>query len=99
MTHSEFKAALAVFGYTERDQPTMAQVKKRQRELARRCHPDVTADSDDGKRMAKINAATAVMLEYLSSYRFSFSEDEFYRQNPEELLRRQFSNDPVWGAS
>jgi hypothetical protein len=30
------------------------------------------------------------------SYCFSFGEDEFYAQNPEERLRMQFSTDPIW---
>ena len=28
---------------------------------------------------------------------FSFTEEEFYEQNPEEQLRRQFMDDPLWG--
>jgi hypothetical protein len=38
-------------------------------------------------------------MSYLQTYRFCFSEEEFYRQNPDERLRAQFANDPVWGAS
>ena len=49
--------------------------------------------------MQRLNDAAAVLLAYLNSYRFSFSENEFYSQNPEERMRMQFANDPVWGGS
>jgi hypothetical protein len=96
MTHAELKAALAVFGFSERDQLTMSQVKRRQRELSRKYHPDLQGDSS---RMQILNGAATFLMSYLHSYRFTFSEEEFYRQNPDEWLRMQFANDPVWGAS
>lgn len=97
MTFAELQAALRTFGMTERDTPTMSQVKRRQRELIRSCHPDL--NPPPGSRTAHdINAAAAVILSYLQNYRFSFNEDEFYRQNPDERLRMQFANDPVWGG-
>jgi hypothetical protein len=96
VTHAELKAALAVFGYTEHDELTMAQVKRRHRELSRRNHPDLQGDAP---AMQKINAAAAILMAYLTDYRFSFREEEFYRQNPDERLRMQFANDPVWGGS
>lgn len=96
MNHAELKAALAVFGFSEHDRLTMAQVKRRHRELSRRNHPDLQGELP---AMQKINTAATILLSYLQHYRFSFSEEEFYRQNPDERLRMQFSNDPVWGAS
>ena len=39
MTHVELKAALTVFGFSEQDQLTMAQIKRRHRELSRKHHP------------------------------------------------------------
>jgi hypothetical protein len=48
--------------------------------------------------MQALNSAASVLMSYLQSYRFSFSEEEFYRQNPDELLRMQFASDP-WGSS
>lgn len=96
MTYAELKAALAVFGYSERDELTMAQVKRRHRDLSRKNHPDLQGDA---RAMQKINTAAAILTAYLTGYRFSFREEEFYRQNPDERLRMQFSNDPVWGGS
>ena len=98
MTHADLKSALALFGFCEHDRLTMAQVKQRHRELSRKSHPDLKPAAGQHS-MQVINAAAAVLLEYLRSYRFSFTEDEFYQQNPDEQLRRQFANDPLWGPS
>lgn len=95
MTYAELRSALRTFGYSERDRLTMAQVKRRHRELAKSSHPDLGCDAAE---MQRINAAASVLLTYLQAYRFAFSEEEFYRQNPEERLRMQFADDPVWGA-
>lgn len=97
MTYAELKTALQIFGYNERDQLTLAQVKRRHRELVKSSHPDLAGDFDT-RHIQMINAAAAIIMEYLHTYRFSFSEEEFYRQNTEERLRMQFSNDPVWGG-
>ena len=95
MTYDELKAALTVFGFSEHDQLTMAQVKRRHRELSKKYHPDLQGDAH---HMQNLNSASSLLMAYLISYRFSFSEEDFYRQNPDELLRMQFATDP-WGAS
>ena len=95
MTHDELKAALTIFGFSVCDQLTMAQIKRRQRELSRKHHPDLQGEV---QHMQNLNNAASILRSYLQSYRFSFSEDEFYHQNPDELLRMQFAKDP-WGTS
>jgi len=95
MTHVELIAALAVFGFSESEHLTMAQIKRRHRELSRNFHPDLQGEAH---HMQNLNNAASVLMSYLQSYRFSFSEEEFYRQNPDELLRVQFATDP-WGTS
>ena len=94
MTHIELKDALTVFGFSEHDQLTMAQIKHRQRELSRKYHPDLQGDPE---LMQGLNNAASILISYLQSYRFSFSEEEFYRQNQDEFLRTQFATDP-WGT-
>lgn len=98
MTYEDLKASLAIFGFDERDQLTLAQVKRRHRELVKASHPDVASDAI-AQNMQRINASASFLFAYLQSYRFTFSEDEFYRQNPDERLRMQFANDPVCGGS
>lgn len=98
MTYSELKEALAVFGWSESDILTMSQFKQRHRDLVKASHPDLKG-VDSSREMQRINAAAEVVQSYLDNYRFSFSEDTFYSQNPEERLRMQFANDPVWGGN
>jgi len=38
-----------------------------------------------------------LLLSYVEDYRFSFVEEEFYERQPEERLRQQFDEDPLWG--
>jgi DnaJ-class molecular chaperone len=94
MTYEELQESLLVFGLGER--ATLREIKSRHRELVKRYHPD-TQGGHDHVRIKNINAAYRILLEYVESYRFSFAEDEFYEQNAEERLRRQFMNDPLWG--
>lgn len=91
MTFDDLQKSLETLGLYDR--VTMKQIKSRHRELVKRHHPD-SGNSADGEKIKLINAAYRVLNEYLESYRFSFSEDEFYIQNPEERLRRQFMGGP-----
>ena len=94
MTFAELQDACTLFGLGKR--ATLAEIKRRHRELVKRCHPD-SADGGDQEAIRQGNAAYRILHEYLLGYRFSFSEEEFYEQNREERLRRQFMSDPVWG--
>jgi len=94
MTYKELTLALKVFGLGER--ATLKEVKERHRELVKRFHPDAGSDNPD--QIRKINAAYQVLLDYLTQYSFSFSEQEFYEQNPDERLRRQFMDESLWGS-
>ena len=95
MTYQELKRAAAVFGLGER--ATLKEIKGRHRELVKRHHPDA-GSADDAEKIRSVNEAYRVLLDYLADYRFSFEEEEFYEQNAEERLRRQFLDDPLWGT-
>ncbi|MHB8123004.1 MAG: J domain-containing protein [Desulfuromonadaceae bacterium] len=95
MTFDDLQESLEILGL--HDRVTMKQVKSRHRELVKRYHPDAGNDAD-GEKIRLINAAFRVLSDYLESYRFSFSEEEFYTQNPEERMRRQFMDDALWGG-
>jgi len=95
MTFADLKQSLDILGLYDR--VTMKQVKSRHRELVKRYHPD-SGNDVDGEKIKLINAAFRVLSDYLDSYRFSFSEDEFYTQNPEERMRLQFMDNPHWGG-
>jgi len=94
MTYDDLQEALRVLGLGERS--SLREIKTRHRELVKRHHPD-TGNVGDQEAIRQVNAAYRILLDYLSEYRFSFAEEEFYEQNPEERLRRQFMDDPVWG--
>ena len=96
MTYAELKQALEVFGLSER--ATLKQLKQRHRELVRAHHPDHHQGTED-VAISAINAAYACLRNYCDDYRSDFSREEFLEQNPEERLRSQFANDPVWGGS
>jgi curved DNA-binding protein CbpA len=93
MTYGEFQAALEVLGL--RDRSTLKEIKNRHRELVKRYHPD-SGGEPDGERIGQINAAHRIVSDYLESYRYSFAEEEFYSQNPEEQFRRQFMDSGLW---
>jgi DnaJ-class molecular chaperone len=95
VSYRELEKALQVFGLERR--ATLAEVKSRHRELAKRYHPD-SGDDADPAMMRKVNAAYRVLSGYISNYSFSFTEEEFYEQNPDERLRQQFMDDPIWGG-
>lgn len=94
MNYADLKEALLVMDLGER--VTLKEIKTRHKELVKRHHPD-TGNTDEPDMIRKVNAAYQVVLDYVAAYRFSFAKEEFYEQNPEERLRQQFADDPVWG--
>lgn len=94
MTYADLQEALRVLGLGER--ATLREIKTHHRELVKRHHPD-TRNTSDPEMIRKVSAAYRMVLEYVSAYRFSFAEAEFYDQNPEERIRMQFADDPLWG--
>ncbi len=94
MTYVDLQEALQILGLRERS--TLKEIKARHRELVKRYHPDA-GSVDDPETIRKVNAAYEILQNYVTEYRFSFTEEEFYEQNPEEHLRRQFMDVPMWG--
>jgi DnaJ-class molecular chaperone len=93
MTYRELNLAREIFGLNER--VTLQELKNRHRELVKRLHPDA-GNADEPEQIRKVNAAYQVLQEYIGQYSYSFTEEEFYEQNPEEGLRRQFLDDQLW---
>lgn len=95
MTYEELQHALRIFDLG--DQASLKEIKNRHRELAKRYHPDAGNQSDE-QAIRQLNESYKLLLEYVRHYRFSFDEDTFYEQCPEERIRRQYEEDPVWGS-
>lgn len=87
MTYADLQEALRIFGLGER--ATLSDIKARHRQLVKRHHPD-TGVTSEPEAIRQTNAAYRIILDYISEYRFSFAENEFYEQNPEERFRQQF---------
>jgi DnaJ-class molecular chaperone len=94
MDYADFQEALRVLDLGER--ATLREIKAHHRRLVKRHHPDA-GNVTDQETIRKVNAAYRVLLDYVAAYRYSFAEEEFYEQNPEERLRQQFMDDPLWG--
>lgn len=94
MTYTDLQEALRVLALGEK--VTLKEIKTRHKELVKRYHPD-TGNTEDPEMIRKVNAAYQLVLDYVAAYRFSFAREEFHKQNPEERLRQQFADDPVWG--
>jgi DnaJ-class molecular chaperone len=94
MTYKELQDSLFIFGLGER--ATLKEIKARHRKLVKQFHPDA-GEKQDNEQIRKVNTAYRVLLAYVESYRFSFAEEEFYEQNPDQRLWRQFKDDPLWG--
>lgn len=93
MTYTDLQEAIRILGLGQH--ATLREIKTRHRELVKRYHPDV-AETNDSEKIRQVNAAYRLLHEFITAYRFSFGEVEFYAQNPEERLRMQFSTDPIW---
>jgi len=94
MTYADLQESLRVLGL--RDRSNLKEIKTRHRELVKRHHPD-TGNPDDKETIQRVNAAYRTLIVYITEYQFSFAEDEFYEQNPDERLRQQFMDTPLWG--
>jgi hypothetical protein len=94
MTYDELQAAVATFGLS--GTATVRDIRNRYRTLVKQFHPDIN-ETQSTTTISQINASYQILLEYGEGFRFSFSLDEFLEQNPDERLRRQFADDPLWG--
>lgn len=95
MTYEDLEAALEVFDLPER--ASLKELKARHKSMVRRHHAD-GGSQPDSEAMRSINAAYRLLMDYCNSYRFSFTREEFYRQDPEARLRDQFGEDFLWGG-
>ncbi|MDD2851084.1 MAG: J domain-containing protein [Desulfuromonadaceae bacterium] len=94
MTYLQLQEARQILGLRER--MTINEIKVRHRKLVKEYHPDAGNCADQNKIKA-INEAYRIVLDYVAEYQLSFTEGEFYEQNPDERLRQQFMDVPMWG--
>lgn len=94
MEYKELTVALKVFAISR---PTsLKELKSRHKELVKKYHPDTGCTDND--KIRQINSAYKTLKDYCAGYSFTFSHAEFIEQYPEERLREQFADDPVWAG-
>ena len=97
MTHKDLLEAIEVLGLPK--QSSLKEIKRCHHTLVKQHHPDSDGKGDGNPdTIRKINAAYKLLRSYCDNYRFSFDHDTFLLQNPEERIREQFYNDPIWGG-
>lgn len=97
MKFEEFEWAKKIFGITI--PITLKRLEKKYKERIREVHPDVSdLPPEESKRQsAELNQAFKILKEYCLNYRIDFTEEEYFRQHPEERMQRGFFNDSQWG--
>jgi len=73
---------------------TLSDVKEAYRRLAKEHHPDRKGNAEN---FAGIQEAYDLIMAYIQSYRYSFTQDEVRRQCPEDAWEKNYESDPIWG--
>jgi len=87
VSFEELKGALEVLHIPPLS--TYKEIKKIYKEQVFENHPDIKRVSSDG--LQELNSAFQVVQEYIESYRFYFTKEEFEKQFPEERHARRFN--------
>jgi DnaJ-class molecular chaperone len=58
---------------------TKSDIKNRYKELAKKYHPDIYKEKG---KMAQINMAYELLMEYIENFKYSFDDDEINKQLP-----------------
>ncbi len=66
---------------------SLKEIKIKYYELSKKYHPDICEDKD---KMSEINNAYEILKNYIDSYRYSFDEEEIYKQYPENYHADRF---------
>ncbi len=66
---------------------SFGEIKVKYRQLSKRYHPDIYKDDS---KMSEINSAYEVLKNYIENYRYSFDEEEIYKQYPENYHADRF---------
>jgi DnaJ-class molecular chaperone len=74
-----------------RERATAKEIKQAYRRMAFRYHPDSKAKGDEGDdTMKKLNWAYKLLLDYVASYSYSFTEEDVAKTYPREAYLRRF---------
>ncbi len=73
------------------------EIRDAYKKACQQCHPDICQDGDCQDRMAEINAAYRLLMEYSDGYRITFLPNED-GMNDSEWWFFHFGQDPIWGG-
>jgi len=97
LNFEEIDKARKLLGFPQ--QATLNEIKDAYRRIAKEYHPDKQRPGKKkelSQKMAQINKAYKILMEYVEKYTFCFSEEEVKRNDPDRDLR-QFSKDWLGG--
>jgi len=63
------------------------EIKIKYLQLSKKYHPDICEDKN---KMSEINSAYEILKNYIDNYRYSFDEEEIYKQYPENYHADRF---------
>ncbi len=90
----EIDAARKLLGLPS--EATLTEIKEAYRNKVREYHPDKCQDEkkkgENEKKMAQINRAYKILLNYIEEYKFSFKEEAVERYRPDRDMRRFYQD-------
>jgi len=75
---------------------TYSKIRKRYLQFIKKLHPDQSSSKENEKLTADLIHAWEIIESYCENFKYEFSEDEFFRQYPNEKLKKRLSEDPLW---
>ncbi len=88
----KIEGARRVLGLSE--EATIKEVKDTYKNLVKKHHPD---GGGKGERMPEINQAYETIMQYVQDYSYSFREKDVLMQYPDEVFKRNYEEDWLWG--
>jgi DnaJ-class molecular chaperone len=89
-SYYEIKEATEILGLIGIE--TQDEIKKKYLALSKKYHPD--KENGSSEKFQQINSAYKLLEEYMKTYKFSFSQKEFYEQHP---YAKEYHGDLMWG--
>lgn len=87
--------ARRLLGLTEK--ASRSEIRQAYKKACRLCHPDRSEQEDSQEKMAGINSAYRLLMDYSDGYRISFLPNED-GMNDGEWWFFHFGEDPIWGG-
>ncbi|MBN1695866.1 MAG: J domain-containing protein [Spirochaetales bacterium] len=90
--------ARKLFGIKESQ--TIREIKRLIKNKIKAYHPDTNRENGEActEKAASLIKAKEIIMDYLDTYRISFKKEEVEKYiGPDELWKRRFGSDPLWG--